>query len=98
MPTAVPARKRLASAARCSSRSPPLNNTTGPARIARIDPVSAMPSRQQGVVSVQIKISVRHGHLAEPSQQFIREKAQKLLHLFSRITMIEVTVDLQDEL
>jgi len=57
-----------------------------------------MPSRQQGVVSVQIKISVRHGHLAEPSQQFIREKAQKLLHLFSRITMIEVTVDLQDEL
>jgi putative sigma-54 modulation protein len=47
---------------------------------------------------VQIKISARHGHLAEPTQQFIREKAQKLLHLFSRLTMIEVTVDLKDEL
>jgi putative sigma-54 modulation protein len=46
---------------------------------------------------VQIKISARHGHLAEPTQQFIRDKAQKLLHLFSRLTMIEVTVDLQDE-
>ena len=47
---------------------------------------------------MQIKISTRHGHLAEPTQQFIREKAQKLLHLFSRLTMIEVTVDLQDGL
>jgi putative sigma-54 modulation protein len=47
---------------------------------------------------VQIKISARHGHLAEPTQQFIRDKAQKLLHLFSRLTMIEVTVDLKDEL
>jgi putative sigma-54 modulation protein len=46
---------------------------------------------------VQIKISARHGHLAEATQQFIREKAEKLLHLFSRLTMIEVTVDLQDE-
>jgi putative sigma-54 modulation protein len=47
---------------------------------------------------VQIKISARHGHLAEPTQQFIRDKAQKLLHLFSRLTMIEVTVDLKNEL
>jgi putative sigma-54 modulation protein len=47
---------------------------------------------------VEIKISARHGHLAEPTQQFIREKAQKLLHLFSRLTMIDVTVDLQDEM
>ena len=46
---------------------------------------------------MQIKISTRHGHLAEPTQQFIREKAQKLLHLFSRLTMIEVTVDLHEE-
>jgi putative sigma-54 modulation protein len=46
---------------------------------------------------VQIKISARHGHLAEPTQQFIRDKAEKLLHLFSRITMIEVTVDLKDD-
>jgi putative sigma-54 modulation protein len=46
---------------------------------------------------VQIKISVRHGHLSDASQQFIREKAEKLLHFFERLTMIEVTVDLQKE-
>jgi putative sigma-54 modulation protein len=46
---------------------------------------------------VQIKISARHGHLAEATQQFIHAKAEKLLHLFDRITLIEVTVDLQGE-
>jgi putative sigma-54 modulation protein len=43
---------------------------------------------------VQIKISVRHGHLSNGTQQFIRDKAEKLLHFFERLTMIEVTVDL----
>jgi putative sigma-54 modulation protein len=43
---------------------------------------------------VQIKISTRHGHLTEEAQQFIRDKAEKLLHFFERLTMIEVTVDL----
>jgi len=47
---------------------------------------------------VQIKISARHGHLSESSQQFIRDKAEKLLHYFERITLIEVTVDIQKEL
>jgi putative sigma-54 modulation protein len=46
---------------------------------------------------VQIKIAVRHGHLTNGTQDFIREKAQKLLHLFDRLTMIEVTVDLKKE-
>jgi putative sigma-54 modulation protein len=46
---------------------------------------------------VQIKISVRHGHLAEDTQQFIREKAEKLLKYFERLTQIEVTVDLKNE-
>ena len=46
---------------------------------------------------MQIKISARHGHLAEATQQFIRDKAEKLLHIFERLTMIEVTVDLQKE-
>jgi putative sigma-54 modulation protein len=46
---------------------------------------------------VQIKISVRHGHLNDTVQQFIRAKAEKLLHVFERLTMIEVTVDLQRE-
>jgi putative sigma-54 modulation protein len=46
---------------------------------------------------VQIKISTRHGHLSEETQQFIRDKAEKLLHLFQRLMMIEVTVDLKEE-
>jgi putative sigma-54 modulation protein len=46
---------------------------------------------------VQIKISARHGHLSEATQQFIRDKAQKLLHIFQRLTMIEVTVDLKED-
>jgi putative sigma-54 modulation protein len=46
---------------------------------------------------VQTKISVRHGHLNEEIQQHIREKAAKLLHLFDRLTLIEVTVDLKKD-
>jgi len=46
---------------------------------------------------VQIKISARHGHLSDSTQQFIRDKAEKLLHLFERLTMIGVTVDMQKE-
>ncbi len=46
---------------------------------------------------MQIKISVRHGHLSEDIQQIIRDKAQKLIHLFERLTLIEVTVDLSDK-
>jgi putative sigma-54 modulation protein len=51
---------------------------------------------EREIEPVQIKISARHGHLAEPTQQFIREKAEKLLHFFERLTSIEVTVDLND--
>ncbi len=46
---------------------------------------------------MQIKISVRHGHLSEEMQRFIRDKAEKLLHYFERLTMIEVTVDLKKD-
>jgi len=46
---------------------------------------------------VQIKISTRHGHLTDGTQDFIREKANKLLHYFGRLTMIDVTVDLQED-
>ncbi|HYT94831.1 MAG TPA: ribosome-associated translation inhibitor RaiA [Gemmataceae bacterium] len=46
---------------------------------------------------MQIKISARHGHLSDATQQFIRDKADKLLHFFDRLTMIEVTVDLKEE-
>ena len=45
---------------------------------------------------MQIRISARHGHLSDASQEFIRDKADKLLHIFERLTMIEVTVDQQN--
>lgn len=43
---------------------------------------------------MQIKIAARHGHLSEAHQKEIQEKAEKLLHYFDRITMIQITVDL----
>src|SRR5205085_2132413 len=48
-------------------------------------------------MSVQIKITTRHGHLSEEHQEKIREKADKLLHLFPRLMMIEVIVDVADD-
>ena len=48
--------------------------------------------------SVQIKVSTRHGHLADTTQEKIKEKASKLTHLFDRLTMIEITLDHQREL
>jgi putative sigma-54 modulation protein len=47
---------------------------------------------------VQIKISARHGQLSDATQEFIREKAEKLLRFFERLTLIEVTVDLKSEM
>ena len=47
---------------------------------------------------MQIKIAARHGHLSATHQQEIEHKVEKLLHLFERLTMIEVTVDLADQL
>jgi putative sigma-54 modulation protein len=44
---------------------------------------------------VQIKISTRHGQILDSAHALIREKAEKLLHFFDRISMIEVTVDVQ---
>lgn len=46
---------------------------------------------------MQIKISARHGHLHEATQEFIRDKASKLEHLFPRLMMIEVVVDLKED-
>jgi putative sigma-54 modulation protein len=48
-------------------------------------------------LTVQIKIAARHGHVADETQARIREKAEKLLHYFDRITMIEVTIDLHQK-
>jgi putative sigma-54 modulation protein len=46
---------------------------------------------------VQINISARHGHLSDETQRFIRDKAEKLLRVFGRLTSIDVTVDLKNE-
>ena len=46
---------------------------------------------------MQVKISARHGSLSDAAHAKIREKAQKLLHYFDRLTMIEVTVDLHED-
>ncbi len=43
---------------------------------------------------MQVKVSVRHGELDELTQTKITEKAEKLLHFFDRLMLIEVTVDL----
>jgi putative sigma-54 modulation protein len=42
---------------------------------------------------VDVKVAARHGHLTDEEQALIREKAEKLLTFFDRLTFIEVTVD-----
>ena len=49
----------------------------------------------QGVESVQIKISIRHGSVSEETQSKIVAKVEKLGRIFERLTQIEVTVDLE---
>ena len=48
-------------------------------------------------MAVQIKVSVRHGHLSDDHLEQVRAKAEKLLHYFARLTQIEVIVDLKYE-
>jgi putative sigma-54 modulation protein len=50
-----------------------------------------------GVASVQISISVRHGHLSEASQEKLKSRAEKLGRFFERLMSIELVVDLNDE-
>ena len=45
---------------------------------------------------MQIKISARHGHLSEATQEKLQAKLEKLTRLFDRLTEVELTVDLQD--
>ena len=46
---------------------------------------------------MQVKVSARHGHLGDEMNQQIQERAEKLLHYFDRVAMIEVTLDLRGE-
>jgi len=46
---------------------------------------------------VQVSISVRHGSLAESTQEKIKNKVEKLSRFFERLMSIEIVVDLQNE-
>lgn len=46
---------------------------------------------------MQIKISMRHGHLSAATQAKIQAKVGRLARYFERLTAIEVTVDLEHE-
>jgi putative sigma-54 modulation protein len=50
----------------------------------------------RGTTFVQIKISTRHGHLSEASQERIEAKAEKLTKIFDRLTAIEFIIELKD--
>ena len=44
---------------------------------------------------MQISISVRHGHVSDPTQEMIREKLEKLPRLYDRISAVVATIDLE---
>ncbi len=44
---------------------------------------------------MQIRISTRHGHLSEETQEKITSKMEKLTRFFERLAEIEVTIDLE---
>ncbi len=44
---------------------------------------------------MQIKISTRHGHVSDVTQERITNKLEKLSRVFERLTSIELTIDLQ---
>ena len=46
---------------------------------------------------MRIQISARHGALTEGMQQYIREKADKLLKYFERLTSIAIVVSFEHE-
>jgi putative sigma-54 modulation protein len=46
--------------------------------------------------TVQISVAMRHGHLAEETQEKLRQKAEKLSRFFERLTSIEIVVDLRE--
>ena len=46
---------------------------------------------------MQVSISVRHGQLAEATQEKLKSKVEKLSRFFDRLMAIELVVDLQNE-
>lgn len=46
---------------------------------------------------MQVAITSRHGHLSPGAQDHIRQKVEKLLTYFERVTAITVTTDVQHD-
>ncbi len=46
---------------------------------------------------MQVSISVRHGQLAESTQDKLKSKAEKIGRFFDRLMSIEIVVDMQNE-
>ena len=44
---------------------------------------------------MQVKLTSRHGTIKDDTQEYIRQKAERLLTTFERITQIEVTADFE---
>jgi putative sigma-54 modulation protein len=44
---------------------------------------------------VQFKISTRHGHVSDKTQEAIREKFERLTRLYDRVSSIELIIDLE---
>jgi len=57
-------------------------------------PLIPVPSEKE--VRVQVKVSARHGHLSPASQSKIAAKVSRLKRYFSRLTALNVTVDLEN--
>jgi putative sigma-54 modulation protein len=49
-----------------------------------------------GAVSVEINISMRHGHLSDTTRAKITSKVERLSRIFDRLTSIGVKVDLKN--
>ena len=58
---------------------------------------ACLRSSHQGVNSVQINISTRHGHVSAETRQWITAKLEKLPRLYERLTAAQVTIDLERE-
>lgn len=52
---------------------------------------------RKGSPAVQVSISVRHGQLAESTQEKLKSKVEKLSRFFDRLMAIDIIVDLQNE-
>lgn len=44
---------------------------------------------------MQLNISIRHGHVSEPTQAMIRERLEKLNRLYEQLGTMDVTIDME---